>query len=113
MYVQIAHTIQVEEDIEIYKKVMISDIEQFTIEMQQFDFSVRTNSFIGADSKEYNKFISANGPAKYDKLVKLNLKLKEEMAKMRRVFSFKYEMIKEAVIASEILRQKSLILSSS
>ena len=43
--------IEVVEDIEVFKKEMQSEIDQFTINMQEYNFSMRSGSFLDTDNK--------------------------------------------------------------
>jgi len=57
--VNIANVMNVEQDVELYKRILVNEIEQFTIDMQCYDFNLRSGSFLDADHKLYNKFITA------------------------------------------------------
>lgn len=49
--VNIVNQIEVVEDIEVFKKEMQSEIDQFTINMQEYNFSMRSGSFLDTDNK--------------------------------------------------------------
>ena len=70
---------------------MQSHIESYSIDMQQYDFSFRTGSFLDIDTKTKDKYFKPGKPASYNQLVKLNVDLKKEMTILRRICSSKSE----------------------
>jgi hypothetical protein len=55
--VNITNEITVESEIDLYKRMMQSHIESFTVDMQQYDFSMRKGSFLDIDTKTQEKYI--------------------------------------------------------
>lgn len=56
--------------------------------MQKYDFSIRENSFLDSDVKLNEQYLG-NKQIDYKALTSLNLKVKEQNTKLRRLFSFK------------------------
>lgn len=107
--VNFVNEITVEPDIELFKRMMLNEIDTFVVDMQQYDFVLRTGSFLDIDTKTKDKYIKPGQPASYNKLVKLNVDLKYEMTVLKRVYSSKADKIKEAILASDIIEQRSSI----
>ena len=82
---------------------MLADIEEFNSYMHQYEINLRSGSFLDMDTKLHDKYITST-PADYAKLVGLNVHLKEEITKLRRLLSFKDHNVKRAIIAEDILR---------
>ena len=61
------------------------------------------------DTKLHDKYIKPGVQASYSTLVKLNVNLKNQMTILKRMYSYKMEKIKEAIIATDILAQKDKI----
>lgn len=64
---------------------------------------MRSNSFLDADSKLTDIYLRTNKKIDYGLLTKLNLKLKNENLKLKRLFSFKQEYIKQAVFFQDVV----------
>ena len=58
------------------------------------------------DTKLHDKYITST-PADYGKLVGLNVLLKEQITKLRRLLSLKECNVKKAIIAEDILRAQT------
>ena len=72
--------------------------------MQAYDFNMRSGSFLDSDHKLHNKFITTGKLAPYAKLVQLRVCLKEEMRKLKRLYSSKAAQIKEAIISQDVIK---------
>jgi hypothetical protein len=55
--ITITNEIQVESEIDLYKRMMIQNIESFTIDMQEYNFAPKSNSFLDMDTKTKEKYI--------------------------------------------------------
>ena len=105
--VKIAKKVSVKEDIELYKEAMLSEINRFSEDMQKYDFSIRENSFLDSDVKLSEQYLG-NKKIDYKSLTTLNLKVKDQNTKLRRLFSFKQETMKRAIFIEDIIsNQKS------
>lgn len=59
---------------------------------------MRSGSFLDTNNKLVEEFLNNSEPCSYSKLVSLNLKLKNEMTILRRLYSFRAKVIKSAII---------------
>ena len=75
--VNIAKKVKVKDDIELYKEAMLSEIQQFSEDMQKYDFSIRENSFLDSDVKLSEKYLGGNKEVDYKGLTSLNLMVKD------------------------------------
>jgi len=100
--VKIAKKVSVKEDIELYKEAMLSEINRFSEDMQKYDFSIRENSFLDSDVKLSEQYLG-NKKIDYKSLTTLNLKVKDQNTKLRRLFSFKQETMKRAIFIEDII----------
>ena len=66
--------------------------------MAQYDFSIRSGSFLNSDSKLHDEYIKSEEKCSYNKLVGLNIKVNTNMNILRRLYSFRYQYLKSAVI---------------
>ena len=107
--VNITNLINVEPEIDLYKRMMLQNIKEFTTDMQEYDFALRSGSFLDMDTKMHDKYIKPGEEASYSKLVQLNVNLKNQMTILRRMYSYKQEKIKEAIIATDIIAQRGKI----
>ena len=70
--------------------------------MQRYDFSIRENSFLDSDVKLNEQYLG-NKQIDYKALTSLNLKVKEQNTKLRRLFSFKQETMKKAIFIQNVI----------
>lgn len=70
--------------------------------MQRYDFSIRENSFLDSDVKLNEQYLG-NKQIDYKALTSLNLKVKEQNTKLRRLFSFKQETMKKAIFIQDVI----------
>ena len=70
--------------------------------MQKYDFSIRENSFLDSDVKLNEQYLG-NKQIDYKALTSLNLKVKEQNTKLRRLFSFKQETMKRAIFIQDVI----------
>lgn len=66
--------------------------------MHKYDLNLRSGSYLDMDTKLHEKYLRSALPAEYALLVKLNVELKAEIAKLRRQYAFKFINIRMAII---------------
>ena len=99
----IARQVKVEEDNEQFREIMLAEIDEFMLEMQQYDFNPRSNSFLDSDSKLHDKYLKGNRDVGYQKLVQLNAEMRSKSTVLRRLCSSRQEHIKAATITEDII----------
>lgn len=100
----IARQVQVEEDNEQFRAIMLADIDQFMHEMKEYDFNPRSNSFLDSDTKLHDKYLKGNRDIGYSKLVQLNAEIGSKSTVLRRLYSSRQEHIKAAIITQDIMK---------
>ena len=58
---------------------------------------MRNNSFLDSDARLNEKYLSQNKNIDYQTLVKLNHQVKDENTKLKRILSFKQELMKRSI----------------
>ena len=69
----------------------------------KYNISMRTNSFLDADSKLNETYLNSGKKINYELLTKLNQQLKNENMKLQRLFSYKSEYIKQAIFFQDVI----------
>ena len=78
----------------------------FKNDIKQYDFTMRSNSFLDSDTKLRDKYLKGDRELSYSKLVQLNAEVRDKSTVLKRLYISRQELIKGAIITQDIIKAK-------
>ena len=102
----IARDVRVDDDHKECLEIMLDEIEQFSNDIRQYDFNMRSNSFLDSDTKLRDKYLKGDHELSYSKLVQLNAEIRDKSTVLKRLYNTRHELIKSAISTQDIILAK-------